>query len=47
MCRSIVKEQVGFKELSEWALANPDPAASGLPSGRQELYEMLLNQCIR
>jgi hypothetical protein len=32
---------VGFEELSKWALAHPDPD-EGLPSGKQELAEMLL-----
>ncbi len=38
-------EKVGFEQLSKFALSHPDPVA-GLPSGRQELFEMIFNSFV-
>jgi len=45
VCRDIVLEKVGFAELERYALSHPDPD-EGLPSGKQELYEMIFNSFV-
>lgn len=45
-CRDIVKEKVGFEELSKYALSHPDPS-QGISSGKQELFEMLFNSYLK
>ena len=44
--RDVSAEKVGFEELEKYALEHPDPI-EGLPSGKQELYEMILNSFVR
>jgi xylose isomerase len=44
--REIASGKVTFERLAAAALAAPDPAAAGLPSGRQELYEAIFNQFV-
>lgn len=44
--KDITAEKVGFVELEKYALEHPDPI-EGLPSGKQELYEMILNNFVK
>ena len=45
--KDIVGEKIDFVGLEKYALEHADPVEVGLPSGKQELYEMVVNSFVR